>query len=169
MKGCGRPHIPAQRLNHGELVPPEISGGHEDDDRHDVEAASHRTFQVHALNQEDVSDGAPRRKWRQERTGSIGAVDTGDQDVFGSVASFLLTHHLTRCQLDPSGWWCRHHWRSWPDKVSSFQCAGRTAAGALVSHHAKECGTNLFEHRRLETSVLKYGGRHCRPCYKSYP
>ena len=37
VKSCGRPT-------------PEINGSHEDDDRHDAEAASHRTFQVHALN-----------------------------------------------------------------------------------------------------------------------
>ena len=53
--GCGRPHSPTTaEVNHGEFLPPEISGGHEDD-RHDVEAASHRTFQVHALKREDVS------------------------------------------------------------------------------------------------------------------
>ena len=31
--------------------------GHEDDDRHVGEAASHKIIQVHALIQEDVSDG----------------------------------------------------------------------------------------------------------------
>ena len=42
---------------HGELLPPKTMGGHEDDDRRDVEAASHRGVRVLALKQEVVPDG----------------------------------------------------------------------------------------------------------------
>ena len=47
-------HQSPQKLT---MARPVASGGREDDDCHDVEAASHRTFQVHALKREDVSDG----------------------------------------------------------------------------------------------------------------
>ena len=58
VEGCGRPHTPATaEVNHGELLPPKTSGGHEPDERHDAEAASHGDVQVFALKQEDVSDG----------------------------------------------------------------------------------------------------------------
>ena len=40
-----------------ELLPPKTMGGHEDDDRRDVEAASHRGVRVLALKQEVVPDG----------------------------------------------------------------------------------------------------------------
>ena len=91
-EGCGRPHIPTTvEVNHGELLTPETSGGHEHPDRHDVEVASHRAFQVRAFKQEDVFD---RHHWIHQ---------LGHQVIGLVVSPRNIPQHL-RSEFERSEW-----------------------------------------------------------------